>query len=164
MTLFGLDIGDHFNNDDYAFRGADTPTGSVEITVDFYWDGKGSAGALAAVQDAYPHQYYEAALYQGCLVFAYLAGSKSTEMTELARAVTSPGISHGFYRIVYRAILDNHNWALSATLLDAENAYAVITQVNTAHDALGPGRQGISIWNGVGGAGSYITEISVMPS
>ena len=157
----GAAIGDRNpedGGDDYAYRATNVPTGSVEIVVDGWWDGRGSIGAEGAVQADPPHRLYEAALWQGKLSLFYFHGPAPNQYEALA---VSPelDVARGHYRIVLRMLRRDDAWELSATLRDPRNGYAVVGEVSATDNRLGDGAQGIGI---LGQAPScYVTGIAV---
>jgi hypothetical protein len=146
--------------DDYAFRLRDTPRGSVEITVDGWWDGIGSIGVQGAVQDSAPHQLYEAALWRGTLSLVHFIGPAPDRFEVLAEA---PGdtLGAGHYRIQFCLDRRDAEWAMVARLLDPDAGYAVIREVRARDGRLGEGGQGIGLLGGGGRRASYVTGMAV---
>lgn len=157
------DPGAEDDYDDYAYRATDTPTGSVEITLDFHWEGVGSVGTVVAVTEE-PIHFYDATLSNGNLYLAYLVGPSSMSLDILETGVPDREVAAGDYRMVFRAILEDGVWQLTAILQNPENDFAPIVQVNASDDRQGPGGQGFGIWaDGSMESGSYVSEIAVRP-
>ena len=144
--------------DDYAWRATDTPTGSVEITLDGWWDGQGSIGVQAAVQPEPPHRLYEAALWRGRLALIYFTGPQPDSFEVLAESEPLP-VRAGHYRLVLRADLDSAGWRLDARLLETARGLAQIARISASDQRLGPGTQGLGILGG--GGSSYLTGMAV---
>jgi hypothetical protein len=148
--------------DDYDFRGSDTPTGSVAITLDFYWDGNGAVGALGAVESGYPHRFYEAAFWQHRVDILYIYGPSGGDWITIAQSPYSSSLGAGFYRLVFQMVRSGGSWAMTATVQDPANGYAEIVHASVSDAQIGEGTQGIGIYSD-GTRGSYITEMRVDP-
>ena len=146
--------------DDYAFRVAQVPAGSVEITVDGWWDGMGSFGAQGAVQPDPPHRLYEAAVWRGRLSLIHFIGPGPDKYEVLAESPPL-GIGAGFYRLTFCMDRSVVGWQLRALLGDPSRENAIIAHVAARDGRLGAGGQGIGLLGGGGGRHSYITGISV---
>ncbi|HYC51576.1 MAG TPA: hypothetical protein VEB19_10755 [Gemmatimonadaceae bacterium] len=147
--------------DDYAFRALDVPVGSVEMTVDGWWDGHGSIGAQIAVQRTPPHQLYEAALWRGRIALIHFIGPTPDRYEVLAESVDSTPLAAGFYRLQVCAELNASVWRLRAVLRDPLSGYRIIRQVSASDGRLPEGFQGIGLLGSGGPRASYVTGIVV---
>ena len=144
--------------DDYAFRLAGVPTGSVEIVMEGWWDGKGSIAVQGAVQADPPHRLYEATLWRGRMGLIYFDGPAPTDFEYLAES-TGTTVGRGYYRIVFRMEKVGAMWHLRAILQDPADDYRTLAEVTATDDRLAEGGQGIGILGG--GRSSYVTGIAV---
>jgi hypothetical protein len=151
-----------YARDDYSFRQSDTPTGSVEIVMDFYWDGRGAVGIEGAVQASPPHRLYEAAIWQQRIDLLYFYGPSEGNYLTIARSRTNARLTAGFFRMFYTLMRQGSEWSLNAQALDPANNYSIIEQVSATDSRLGEGTQGIGIYS-EGAGGSYVTEMRVTP-
>jgi hypothetical protein len=150
------------SRDDYSLRLSDSPTGSVEIVLDFYWDGRGAVGIEGAVQASPPHRLYEAALWQERIDILYFYGPGQGDYSTVAASRSNSRLVAGFYRTVFVMSRQAGQWSMTAKVQDPANGFAVIEQVSANDGRLGEGTQGIGIYS-EGRGGSYVTEMRVTP-
>jgi len=151
-----------YARDDYSLRLSDSPTGSVEIVLDFYWDGRGAVGIEGAVQPSPPHRLYEAALWQQRIDILYFYGPSEGNYSTVAQSRSNSRLVAGFYRTVFVMSRQGGQWVMTAKVEDPANGFAVIEQVSATDNRLGEGTQGIGIYS-EGRGGSYVTEMRVTP-
>jgi hypothetical protein len=156
------DPGNRGADDDYAFRASDAPTGSVQITLDYYWDGRGAVGALGAVRATYPHLFYEATVWNNELEILYIYGPNGGDWRSIVSSGVKPRLTGGSYRTVFTMDLEGGAWVMNAQVQDPTNNYEVVAQVSVTDDRLGPGTQGAGIFS-IYPSSSYISEIRVEP-
>jgi hypothetical protein len=151
----------HDGGDDYAFRAADVPSGSVEMTVDGYWDGHGSVAGQVAVQLAPPHRLYEATLWRGGVALIYFVGPTPDKYVVLAESTDPMRLSRGFYRLQFCAERRDTSWHLRAIVRSPGTGYRILRQVSAIDSRLGDGVQGIGLLGGGGSNASYVTGVAV---
>jgi hypothetical protein len=147
--------------DDYAFRESDAPTGSIEMTVDGWWDGQGSIGAQVAVQRTPPHRLYEAALWRGRLALIHFIGPTPDRFEVIGQSADTAALGAGFYRLVICAERTDSAWHLNAVLRDPAANYRILRRTSAVDARLPQGVQGIGLLGGGGRRGSYVTGIVV---